>query len=231
VHRVTWNEWNVARCQGIPAEPILEASHPIPVDVLPHLNSSPSPNGGRAPVPETELIARVLADDGRAARELYDAHAPRVYRLVFRLCGDDELAQDFTQDVFIRAFGSLDRFRGDSTLSTWLHRIAITVTSNGLRKVRQLRDRESELDPDLSEGSAADESPPSEPHLRARLKAAVDALPEIYRTVLIMHDIEGYTHTQIANILHVPEGTCRRRLFAARGQLRDALAAFSTEQS
>src|SRR5687767_12343320 len=84
-----------------------------------------------APVHENELIARVLAEDTRAARELYDGHAPRVYRLIYRLCGDDELAQDLTQDVFIRAFDRLDRFRGESTLSTWLHRIAITVTANG----------------------------------------------------------------------------------------------------
>ena len=179
---------------------------------------------------ETRLIARVLAGDGRAGRELYDAHAPRLYRLVYRLCGDDDLAQEFTQEAFIRAFDRLDRFRGDSALSTWLHRIAVTVTSNGMRKVRRLRERESEIDPDLPASAGAGGNPRTEPDLRARMKAAIDELPEIYRTTLVMHDIEGYTHTEIASILAVPEGTCKSRLSAARAQLRKALAPFSEEQ-
>jgi len=180
---------------------------------------------------ETRLIARVLAGDRRAGRELYDAHAPRVFRLVYRLCGDDDLAQEFTQEVFIRAFDRLDRFRGDSALSTWLHRIAVTVTSNGMRKVRRLRDRESAIEPELPAGPGADGVERSEPDLRSRMREAIDALPEIYRTTLVMHDIEGYTHTEIARILDVPEGTCKSRLSAARAQLRRALAPFSEELS
>jgi RNA polymerase sigma-70 factor (ECF subfamily) len=180
-------------------------------------------------VPETRLIARVLAGDGRAGRELYDAHAPRVYRLVYRLCGDDDLAQEFTQEVFIRAFDRLDRFRGESGLSTWLHRIAITVTSNGMRKVRQLRNREAEIDPDHPAGPGSDGVQRSDPDLRARMRDAINALPEIYRTPLIMHDIEGYTHTEIASILRLPEGTSRRRLSTARATLRSALAPFSED--
>ena len=180
---------------------------------------------------ETRLIARVLAGDRRAGRELYDAHAPRVYRLVYRLCGDDDLAQEFTQEVFIRAFDRLDRFRGDSALSTWLYRIAVTVTSKGMRKVRRLRDREFAIDPELPAGPGSDGLHRSEPDLRSRLRDAIDALPEIYRTTLVMHDIEGYTHTEIASILDVPEGTCKSRLSAARAQLRRALAPFSEEQS
>ena len=180
---------------------------------------------------ETRLIARVLAGDRRAGRELYDAHAQRVYRLVFRLCGDEDLAQEFTQEAFIRAFDRLDRFRGDSALSTWLYRIAVTVTSNGMRKVRRLRERESEIQPDFPAGPGADGLHRSDPDLRARMAAAIDALPEIYRTTLIMHDVEGYTHTEIANILDIPEGTCKSRLSVARAQLRRALAPFSEEQS
>ena len=180
---------------------------------------------------ETRLIGRVLGGDRRAGRELYDAHAPRVYRLVYRLCGDDDLAQEFTQEAFIRAFERLDRFRGESAFSTWLHRIAVTVTSNGMRKVRRLRDRESAIDLDFPAGPGSDGSQRSEPDLRSRMREAIDALPEIYRTTLVMHDIEGYTHSEIANILDVPEGTCKSRLSAARAQLRRALAPFSEEQS
>src|SRR5690242_8200436 len=76
---------------------------------------------------ERRLIALVLAGDRAAGRELYDAHAPRVYRLVFRLAGDEDLARDFTQETFIRAFGRLHEFRGDAALGTWLHSIAVSV--------------------------------------------------------------------------------------------------------
>lgn len=195
---------------------------------------SPSPTAHdllSVPASETGLIARVRAGDRRAERELYEAHAPRIYRLVYRLCGDDDLAQEFTQEVFIRVFEKLDTFRGESALSTWLHRIAITVTSNGMRKVRLLRDREAEIDPDFPAGPCSDGIHRGEPDLRAKLTAAIDALPEIYRAALVMHDIEGYTHTQIASIFHLPEGTCRRRLFIARMRLRYTLAPFVEEQS
>jgi RNA polymerase sigma-70 factor (ECF subfamily) len=172
------------------------------------------------------LIARVLSGDRIAARELYDAHAPRVYRLAFRLTGDADLAREFTQDTFVRAFSQLSRFRGDAALSTWLHRITVTVVSNAMRKVRRFRERETDLEdvhPHGSEASGVD------PVLRDRLHRAIDALPEIYRTTIIMHDIEGYTHTEIAEVLGVAEGTCKSRLSMARAQLRAALADLAPE--
>src|SRR6266496_2524780 len=86
-----------------------------------------------------ELIARVRAGDGLAERALYDAHVDRVFRLAYRLAGDDALARDFTQETFIRAFERLDTFRGDSALSTWLHAITTSVDLNGLRKVTRFR--------------------------------------------------------------------------------------------
>ena len=83
------------------------------------------------PLDERALIARILDGDRVAGRQLYEAHAPRVHRLVYRICGDTELAQDFTQDTFVRAFDQLSRFRGDAAFGTWIHRIAVTVTLNG----------------------------------------------------------------------------------------------------
>ena len=180
-------------------------------------------------VNEPELIARVLAGDRLAGRELYDAHAPRVYRLAYRLTGDAELAREFTQDTFVRAFQRLADFRGDAAFSTWIHRITITVVANAMRKVRRLRERETDLtDLDLANPASAG-SRRLDPDLRERLTKAIDALPEIYRTTLIMHDMEGYTHTEIADVLGVAEGTCKSRLSVARAQLRAALADFATE--
>ena len=181
-------------------------------------------------VSEPDLIARVLAGDRIAARQLYDAQAPRVFRLAFRLTGDADLAREFTQDTFVRAFGQLHRFRGDSALSTWLHRITVTVVANAMRKVKRFRERETDLEdvflhPDGGEGGGA----AVDPVLRDRLHRAIDDLPEIYRTTLIMHDIEGYTHTEIAAVLGVAEGTCKSRLSQARAQLRAVLADLAPE--
>ena len=179
-------------------------------------------------VNEPELIARVLAGDRLAGRELYDAHAPRVYRLAYRLTGDAELAREFTQDTFVRAFQRLADFRGDAAFSTWIHRITITVVANAMRKVRRLRERETDLS-DLDAAPTPSGSRRIDPDLRERLAKAIDGLPEIYRTTLIMHDLEGYTHTEIAGSLGVAEGTCKSRLSAARAQLRAALAEFAKE--
>lgn len=177
-------------------------------------------------VDEPQLIARVLAGDRIAGRELYDAHAPRVFRLAFRLTGDSELAGECTQETFIRAFRMLDRFRGDSALSTWLHRITVSVVANGMRKVKRFRARETDLEEAHPIETAVEAI---EPDLRARLGEAIDALPEIYRTTVIMHDLEGYTHMEIATTLGVAEGTCKSRLSIARGKLRAALADFAKE--
>ncbi|HEY8176538.1 MAG TPA: sigma-70 family RNA polymerase sigma factor [Gemmatimonadaceae bacterium] len=175
---------------------------------------------------EPELIARVVAGDRLAARELYDAHAPRVFRLAFRLTGESELARELTQETFIRAFAQLGRFRGESALSTWLHRVTISVVSNAMRKVKRFRARETDLD---EATSMAVETRRADPDLRDKLHRAIDELPEIYRTTLVMHDVEGYTHEEIANVLGVAEGTCKSRLSVARAQLREKLAPFAKE--
>jgi RNA polymerase sigma-70 factor (ECF subfamily) len=178
------------------------------------------------PLDERALIARILDGDRAAGRQLYEAHAARVHRLVYRLCGDAELAQDFTQDTFVRAFDQLSRFRGEAAFGTWIHRIAVTVTLNGMRKVKRLRERETTLDDDSGIGTVSHRA---DPDLRSRITAAIDALPEGTRMTLIMHDIEGYTHAEIAESLGIAEGTSKSRLFEARGRLRRALAAFVRE--
>lgn len=175
---------------------------------------------------EPELIARVVAGDRLAARELYDAHSARVFRLVFRLTGDGELARELTQETFIRAFAQLNRFRGESALSTWLHRVTVSVVSNAMRKVKRFRARETDLDDAISTPAA---SHGAEPDLKDKLYRAIDELPEIYRLTLVMHDVEGYTHEEIANVLGVAEGTCKSRLSVARAQLREKLAPFAKE--
>jgi RNA polymerase sigma-70 factor, ECF subfamily len=174
---------------------------------------------------DRELIGRVLTGDASAERELYEAHVARVYRLAYRLAGDRDRAEDYTQETFIRAFDHLETFRGHSTLSTWIVAIALSVTLNGLRKTKRLRTREVIWDsaPEVGSGRRV------EPDLKTRLTRAIDDLPELYRTVFVMHDVEGYTHEEIAETLGVPAGTSKARLFRARGRLRGALADFAKE--
>ena len=172
---------------------------------------------------ERELIGRVLAGDPSAERALYDAHVDRVFRLTYRMAGDMDRAQDYTQETFIRAFSRLGDFRGEAALSTWLGSIAISVTLNGLRKVRRQNEREVALDDAAPVGRGTREA---EPDLKERLSRAIDSLPEGYRAVFVMHDVEGYTHEEIATSLGVHPGTSKAQLFRARTRLREALADF-----
>jgi RNA polymerase sigma-70 factor (ECF subfamily) len=173
------------------------------------------------------LIERVLAGDPAAQRALYDAHVDRVYRLAYRFAGDADLARDFTQDTFIRAFDRLRTFKRRSSFSTWLHSIGVSVALNGLRSVRRLRERETHAVDTETMGAVARVG--SEPDLKERLARAIDALPEGYRAVFVMHDVEGYTHEEIGGALGIEAGTSKAQLSRARAKLRTALADFAGE--
>ena len=177
---------------------------------------------------DQNLIERVLDGDEAAARELYDEHVDRVYRLCYRMAGDEDLAREFTQETFVRAFQRLEQFRGDAKLSTWLYSITKSVVLNGLRKVKRIRTREV----DMEETPALPVEPRksrAEPDLKQRLHAAIDRLPDIYRMVFVMHDVEGYTHAEIGSSLEVATGTSKARLHRARQMLQEELADFAEE--
>ena len=175
---------------------------------------------------DRELIGRVLQGDPSAERALYDAHVDRVFRLAYRMAGDLDRAQDYVQETFIRAFQRLSEFRFESSLSTWLCSIAISITLNGLRKTKRSREREVTIDDAPVIGVTPREA---EPDLKERLSRAIEELPEGYRTVFVMHDVEGYTHEEIAGALGVLAGTSKAQLFRARAKLREALADFVRE--
>ena len=170
------------------------------------------------------LIARVQAGDASAERVLYDAHVDRVYRLVYRIAGDADQAQDYTQETFIRAFSRLADFRGEAALATWISAIAVSVALNGLRRGKRLRAREVALD---EAATAAVAVRVAEPDLRDRMARAIDDLPEGYRMVFLMHDVEGYTHEEIGRTLGVQPGTSKAQLSRARAKLRRTLADFA----
>lgn len=171
---------------------------------------------------ETQLISRARDRDADAERQLYEAHVDRVFRLAYRMTGDDSLAQDLTQDTFIRAFDRLSSFRGDASFSTWLHSITTSVVLNAMRKVKKIRQRETELDEAVETGPVTH---PPDALLKLRLQRAIDRLSEPLRVVFVMHEMEGFQHGEISEILAIAEGSSKARLSRAKTQLREHLAA------
>lgn len=169
--------------------------------------------------PEHRLITLAADGDATAIRTLYDRYAPRVYAVVRRIAGDDDLAQDYAQEAWIRAIRALPSFRGDSRFSTWLHRIAVNAALQALRKAETRRKRE---------GPVPDEVPIAPRNrdslLQQRLEEALDGLPQGMRRVLILHDVEGYTHEEIGDVLGVTAGTSKSQLSKARAKMRAMLA-------
>jgi RNA polymerase sigma-70 factor (ECF subfamily) len=141
---------------------------------------------------------------------------------------DHELAEDATQDTFVRVFRALRRFRRDAVLRTWIYHIAMSAILNAIRGRKRWNARRAEIE----EAERVVEHPQNtEPHLRERLYTAIDALPEIYRSVFVLHAIEGHSHEQIAALLSIPSGTSKTRLSQARLRLRQALRDFEGESA
>lgn len=175
---------------------------------------------------ERELAARARMGDEAAERALYDAHVDRVYWLAYRMSGRQDLAQDFTQDVFIRAFERIADYRGDAPFKSWLNAIAMSVVLNGLRKMKRFDAREAVLDEAAMVTVSTREA---EPDLKERLAEAIQALPEGCRVTFLMHDVEGFTHEEIGSALGTTAGTSKAQLSRARAKLRIALADFVGE--
>ncbi|HEX7937519.1 MAG TPA: sigma-70 family RNA polymerase sigma factor [Gemmatimonadaceae bacterium] len=175
---------------------------------------------------EADLIKRVLAGESSAARQLYDDHVGHVHRLAVRMTADAMLAEDATQDAFVRVFRSLHRFRGDSALKTWIHQIAVSTILNAIRGRKRWNTRTADIE---AADHVAEARPEAEPDLRERLYAAIDALPEIYRSVFVLYEVEGHTHEEVGALLRIPSGTSKARLSQARAKLRDALRQFEGE--
>jgi RNA polymerase sigma-70 factor (ECF subfamily) len=165
----------------------------------------------------------VLAGDPAAERALYDAHVSRVWSMVYRFAGDADRAADWSQETFVKVFARLGDFRGESSLGTWIGSIAISVALSGLRRIGKHDRRTVDLDPELSAGAPSCR----DPDLGERLKTAIATLGEQYRAVFLLHDVEGYTHEEIGQLLDVETGTSKARLSRARARLREALAAYA----
>ena len=190
------------------------------------MDSTLAPERAHQLADQRALIERARRGDASAHRALYDAHVEQIYRVTFRLTGAEHLARDVTQDTFVRAFASLDGFRGDSAFGTWLHAIAVSLSLNEIRRLKRERIRNAPLDDAIA---IAESAPRSDPFLRAKVMEAVNNLPEGCRAVFMMHDAEGHTHQEIGAALGVTVGTSKGQLARARAKLRVALAQFAEE--
>lgn len=183
---------------------------------------------------DAELVDRTRAGDYSGYEELVRRYQRRIYALVYNMTGHKQDAEDMVQEVFVKAYRSLGGFKGDSSFYTWIYRIATNRTINFLKK-RKRRisdvslddvDQAAERDPALVELRAR-ETPIRDialTELQKRLNAALQTLSEDHRTVVVLHDIQGLPHSEIAGIMNCSEGTVRSRLFYARKQLQRELA-------
>lgn len=169
---------------------------------------------------ETECIRRAQQGDAVAIRDLYRRYAPRVHAVVRRLAGDDALAEDWAQEAWVRAFRALPAFRGDARFSTWLHRIAVNSALHGRRWRERRVSHETSLEVQTEPTARGDQVV-----LRLSLQRALDQLPEGMRQIIVLHDVEGYTHDEIGELLGIAPGTSKSQLFKARARLRSLLQA------
>lgn len=169
-------------------------------------------------VPDT--VQRAQAGDRRAFEQLYRENVGRVFGVCLRMAGEGAYAEELTQDAFVRAWEMLASFRGESAFSSWLHRVAVNVVLVDFRS-RKRRDARITVVEDLSEfeshggkqtwGEAID------------LEKAIARLPRQARTIFVMHDIEGYKHEEIAEMMGLAVGTTKAQLHRARKLLREVL--------
>jgi RNA polymerase sigma-70 factor (ECF subfamily) len=168
-------------------------------------------------------VRHAIAGDERALRQLWMQYAPHVDAVVLRLCGDRDLAADVAQEIWIQIFRALPGYRGDSQFSTWIHRITVNRTLNALRKVRRIA--RVELDMEDEGMLVADTNDEAERTLLAEsIDQAVQCLAPGARTVFTLHDVEGYTHEEIAQELGITPGGSKSQLAKARAKLRRLLA-------
>ena len=161
-------------------------------------------------------MARAIAGDTTAFERLYRAHVPRILALTRRMAGADR-ADELTQDVFVRAWQKLALFRGESSLATWLHRIAVNVVLERRRRPERREESIEEMT-DVDEQWNLDT-----PVETAELEAAIESLPSGARDVLVLSGIYGYDHAETAKMLGIAIGTCKAQLHRARALMRERI--------
>ena len=192
---------------------------------------------------DRQLIRRLQAGDEEAVRELADRYSHRIFQMALRHMKNREDAEEVTQDVLLKVYRKIDKFRGDAALSSWIYRITFNTAMSRLRTHRAERSAELERDRTLARNQDTNDRPaarqpadwsnmPDEELLRRQLREALaDALPqlpEIYRTPVVLRDIEGLSTEEASTRLRVKDQTLKSRLHRGRVMLRQQLGAFTS---
>jgi RNA polymerase sigma-70 factor, ECF subfamily len=183
---------------------------------------------------EAEAIEGARQGDGQCFEVLYAIHKKRVYSLCLRMVGNIAEAEDLTQDAFLQLYRKIESFRGDSKFSTWLHRLAVNVVLMHLRKNGLIEvSLEEILEPSEEQGAKKDFGSEDQNLAgyidRVILERAVESLPTGYRSVFVLHDVEGHDHSEIAGMLGCSTGNTKSQLHKARMRLRDLLNVTAAE--
>src|ERR1700675_4422216 len=180
-------------------------------------------------MPEAKAIRQACGGDAHGFERLYRLHCRRVYAICLRITASPAEAEDLTQEAFLQLFRKIHTFRGESKFSTWLHRLTVNVV---LMRLRKKRHPEVSLDTTVENGEERSKflMDLGAPDLRLNgafdrinLSNAVNQLPDGYRRIFILHDVEGYENKEIARILGCSVGNCKSQLFKARLRLRELL--------
>ena len=176
------------------------------------------------PASDVDLVRAAAAGNSEAFEQLYQLHSRRVYSLCLRMLGSAGPAEDMTQEVFMQLYRKIGSFRGDSLFTTWLHRLTVNQVLMHFRK-RGVRLEHTSEEGDFT--NIVDTPLQSTKRIsmveRIDLDRAIAELPPGYRTVFILHDVEGYEHEEISGLLNVSIGTSKSQLHKARMRLRDLL--------
>jgi RNA polymerase sigma-70 factor (ECF subfamily) len=184
----------------------------------------PSNLSGDVKSADLDLVGRIRSGDGGAFEVLYRQHATRLYNLASRMTGAHGEADDLLQDIFLLAYRKLGSFRGESSLGTWLYRLAM---NHCLDVLRNRQTRMGQRTDSLDEPDAAPVASPT-PVLgavsRIDLERAIDSLPPACRAAFLLHDVEGFGHQEVGTVLGVSEGTSKSQVHKARMRIRSYLA-------
>lgn len=183
------------------------------------LQMAPSKPTGDVRSADLELAGKIRSGDGTAFEELYQQHATRLYNLAYRMAGTANDAEDLLQDIFLIAYRKLASFRGESSLGTWLYRLAMNHCLDVLRS-RQARMGQQTDSLDHESATEPSAAPALGAVSRIDLDRAIGRLPHACRAAFLLHDVEGFGHQEVGNILGISEGTSKSQVHKARLRIR-----------
>ncbi|MEP6923181.1 MAG: RNA polymerase sigma factor [Pyrinomonadaceae bacterium] len=211
----------VSQIQELPTSEPNTTVTPLPLLVEAMTEIPASSSVGERQNVDYELAQRAARGDMTAFEQIYGRHHRRVYSLCLRMTQNPPEAEDLTQEVFIQLFRKLGSFRGESAFTTWLHRLTVNQVLMHFRK-RSVRDEKTTEDGETPDQIVSGtENPQAMPIVdRLALDKAIAQLPPGYRTVFILHDVEGYEHEEVARMMKISTGTSKSQLHKARMKLR-----------